>query len=149
MRLKLLYAGFETCFGPSTQDAGTKTHVESRFCAILFYIIFCSTGQPLVLVLARTHACVVVQRLCGGATLCVAVQRCSYVWCCVQRAACGVLYTARSSSPSPSLAISHPVCACVPVRSCVCVFVCPCDARENCLCVVLMWRGWHGRYGII
>ena len=25
----------ETCFGPSTQGAGTKTHLKSRFCAIL------------------------------------------------------------------------------------------------------------------
>ena len=32
---KLFYSGFETCFGPSTQGAGTKTHLESRFCAIL------------------------------------------------------------------------------------------------------------------
>ena len=32
---KLLYSGFETCFGPSTQGAGTKTHLKSRFCAIL------------------------------------------------------------------------------------------------------------------
>ena len=30
-----LYSGFETCFGPSTQGAGTKTHLKSRFCAIL------------------------------------------------------------------------------------------------------------------
>ena len=29
---KLLYSGFETCFGPSTQGAGTKTHLKSRFC---------------------------------------------------------------------------------------------------------------------
>ena len=32
---KLLYSGFETCFGPSTQGAGTETHLKSRFCAIL------------------------------------------------------------------------------------------------------------------
>ena len=32
---KLLYSGFETCFGPSTQGAETKTHLKSRFCAIL------------------------------------------------------------------------------------------------------------------
>ena len=32
---KILYSGFETCFGPSTQGAGTKTHLKSRFCAIL------------------------------------------------------------------------------------------------------------------
>ena len=32
---KLLYSGFETCFGPSTQGAGTKTHLKSRFSAIL------------------------------------------------------------------------------------------------------------------
>ena len=32
---KLLHSGFETCFGPSTQGAGTKTHLKSRFCAIL------------------------------------------------------------------------------------------------------------------
>ena len=36
---KLFYSGFETCFGPSTQGAGTKTHLKthlkSRFCAIL------------------------------------------------------------------------------------------------------------------
>ena len=32
---KLLYSGFETCFGPSTQGAGTKTHLKSRFFAIL------------------------------------------------------------------------------------------------------------------
>ena len=32
---KLLYSGFERCFGPSTQGAGTKTHLKSRFCAIL------------------------------------------------------------------------------------------------------------------
>ena len=31
----LLYSGFETCFGPSTQGAGTKTHLKSRFCTIL------------------------------------------------------------------------------------------------------------------
>ena len=37
MELKLLYAGFETCFGPSTltQGAGPKTHPEPRFRAIL------------------------------------------------------------------------------------------------------------------
>ena len=33
--VKLFYSGFETCFGPSTQGAGTKTHLKSRFCAIL------------------------------------------------------------------------------------------------------------------
>ena len=32
---KFLYSGFETYFGPSTQGAGTKTHLKSRFCAIL------------------------------------------------------------------------------------------------------------------
>ena len=32
---KLLYSGFETCFGPSTQGAGAKTHLKSRFRAIL------------------------------------------------------------------------------------------------------------------
>ena len=32
---KLFYSGFETCFGPSTHGAGTKTHLKSRFCAIL------------------------------------------------------------------------------------------------------------------
>ena len=32
---KLFYSGFETCFGPSTQGAETKTHLKSRFCAIL------------------------------------------------------------------------------------------------------------------
>ena len=36
---KLLYSGFETSFGPSTQGAGfgagAKTHLKSRFCAIL------------------------------------------------------------------------------------------------------------------
>ena len=32
---KCLYSGFETCFGPSTQGAGTKTHLKSRCCAIL------------------------------------------------------------------------------------------------------------------
>ena len=32
---KFLYSGFETCFGPSTQGAGTKTHLKSRFSAIL------------------------------------------------------------------------------------------------------------------
>ena len=28
----LLYSGFETCFGPSTQGAGPKTQLKSRFC---------------------------------------------------------------------------------------------------------------------
>ena len=32
---KFLYSGFETCFGPSTQGARTKTHLKSKFCAIL------------------------------------------------------------------------------------------------------------------
>ena len=32
---KLLYSGFETCFWPHTQGAGTRTHLKSRFCAIL------------------------------------------------------------------------------------------------------------------
>ena len=32
---KLLYSEFETCFGPSTQGAETKTHLKSRFSAIL------------------------------------------------------------------------------------------------------------------
>ena len=32
---KLLYSGFETSFGPSTQGAETKRHLKSRFCAIL------------------------------------------------------------------------------------------------------------------
>ena len=32
MGRKLLYSGFETCFGPSTQGAGAKTHLKSRFC---------------------------------------------------------------------------------------------------------------------
>ena len=27
---KFLYSGFETCFGPSTQGAETKTHLKSR-----------------------------------------------------------------------------------------------------------------------
>ena len=33
--VNFLHSGFETCFGPSTQGAGTKTHLKSRFCAIL------------------------------------------------------------------------------------------------------------------
>ena len=32
---KLLYSEIETWFGPSTQGAGAKTHLKSRFCAIL------------------------------------------------------------------------------------------------------------------
>ena len=32
---KLLYSGFKTCFGPSTQGAGTKTHLKSRCCVVL------------------------------------------------------------------------------------------------------------------
>ena len=28
---KLFYSGFETCFGPTTQGAGTKTHLKSIF----------------------------------------------------------------------------------------------------------------------
>ena len=32
---KLLHSGFEACFGPSTQGAGTQTHLKSRFCALL------------------------------------------------------------------------------------------------------------------
>ena len=35
MGVELLYSGFETCFGPSTQRAWTKTHLKSRFCVIL------------------------------------------------------------------------------------------------------------------
>ena len=31
---QFLYSGIETCFGPSTQGAGAKTHLKSRFCAI-------------------------------------------------------------------------------------------------------------------
>ena len=31
----LLYSGFETSFGTSTQGAGTKIHLKSSFCAIL------------------------------------------------------------------------------------------------------------------
>ena len=31
----LLHSGFETCFGPSSQGAGTKMHLKSGFCAIL------------------------------------------------------------------------------------------------------------------
>ena len=44
---KFLYSGFETCFGPSTQGAGTKTHLKSRFCAILtkFTPHFCRACQ--------------------------------------------------------------------------------------------------------
>ena len=30
MGFQLLYAGFETCFGPSIQGAGPKTHLESN-----------------------------------------------------------------------------------------------------------------------
>ena len=32
---KFLYSRFDMCFGPGTQGAGTKTHLKSRFCAIL------------------------------------------------------------------------------------------------------------------
>ena len=39
MKLTLLYAGFETRNGPSTQGAGTKTNFESRCRAGLVYII--------------------------------------------------------------------------------------------------------------
>ena len=35
MRRKLLYSAFESCFGPSTQGAGTRTHLKSGVCAIL------------------------------------------------------------------------------------------------------------------
>ena len=35
MRRRILYSGFETCFGLSTQGAGTETHLKPRFCAIL------------------------------------------------------------------------------------------------------------------
>ena len=31
---KLVCSGSKTCFGPSTQGAGTKTHLEPRFCVI-------------------------------------------------------------------------------------------------------------------
>ena len=31
---KRAYSGFETCFGPSTQGAGARTHSKPRFCAI-------------------------------------------------------------------------------------------------------------------
>ena len=34
MGFKILYAGFETCFG-----WGGKTHLKSRCCAILIYIV--------------------------------------------------------------------------------------------------------------
>ena len=41
MGVKLLYAGFETCFAPSTKPstkgAGSKTLLESKCCAILIY----------------------------------------------------------------------------------------------------------------
>ena len=52
MALKLLYAEFETCFGPSTQGAGTqgagtKTHLESRCRTILILYNLCSTGHAL------------------------------------------------------------------------------------------------------
>ena len=43
MGFKLLYAGFETCFGWDPRhsrcwDPIAKTHLESKFCAILIYI---------------------------------------------------------------------------------------------------------------
>ena len=57
MALKLLYAEFETSFGPSTQGArikgaGTqsawiKTHLESRCRTILILYNLCSTGHAL------------------------------------------------------------------------------------------------------
>ena len=34
MGFKLLYSKFEICFSRSTKDAGSKTHLESRFYAI-------------------------------------------------------------------------------------------------------------------
>ena len=46
---KLLYSRFETCFGPSTQGAGTKTHLKSRVHAILTKrgaVIECGIGRP-------------------------------------------------------------------------------------------------------
>ena len=44
---KLLYSGFETCFGPSTQGAETKTHLKSRFSAILIRTMCdCVQGYP-------------------------------------------------------------------------------------------------------
>ena len=39
MGVTLLYAGSKTCFGASTKGAGTKTHLESRCCAILIYVL--------------------------------------------------------------------------------------------------------------
>ena len=45
MWFKLLYAGFETCFAPSTESAGSKTHLESRGCAILNYTLRLVTGK--------------------------------------------------------------------------------------------------------
>ena len=49
MGLTPLYAGFETCFGPSNQCAGANTHVESRCRAILILILYalCSTGRTI------------------------------------------------------------------------------------------------------
>ena len=45
MWLKLLYAGFETCFGPSTQGTGAKTHPESRCSVILILYNFSSVAR--------------------------------------------------------------------------------------------------------
>ena len=50
MWLKLLHAGFEMCSGPSTQGAGTNTHLESRWCAVLILYNLCSTGRVLCVV---------------------------------------------------------------------------------------------------
>ena len=41
---KFLYAGLGTCFGQSTQGAGTKTHLKSRWRTVLILYNVCWTG---------------------------------------------------------------------------------------------------------
>ena len=43
----------ETCFGPRTQGIGTKTHLESRFCANFVFIHVCPTGPSCFLSFLR------------------------------------------------------------------------------------------------
>ena len=66
-----LYAEFETCFGLSTQGAGTKTHLESRFCAILISYNCVLPGHVERVVLERVRRFAIRSVALGDA--CVAV----------------------------------------------------------------------------
>ena len=77
MGLQLLYAGIETCFGPSTQGAGTRYQNTSRFqisrhfdCVWWVYVWLCMMGVCMIVYDGCSCSCLIVYDGCSTGRWC-------------------------------------------------------------------------------